>query len=198
MQGIPKVEQVFEATHSRDIEINLQQLLRATFRLLKMKMVLSLATRQSMEFIQKEIIERIQKIYLSQGVTISDKHFEIIVRQMTSNVKILDPGDTGLFRNEILSLKRAENINAGTWDQKARYEPIVVGISEMALNSQSFLSAASFQETTRILTRDSILRKTDFLRGLKERVILGDLIPAGTGLPEVITYQAVSSQPEDF
>lgn len=198
VQGIPKVEQVFEASHSRDIEINLQQLLRATFRSLKMKMVLSLATRQSMEFIQKEIIERIQKIYLSQGVTISDKHFEIIVRQMTSNVKILDPGDTGLFRNEILSLKRAENINAGTWDQKARYEPIVVGISEMALNSQSFLSAASFQETTRILTRDSILRKTDFLRGLKERVILGDLIPAGTGLPEVITYQAVSSQPEDF
>lgn len=198
VQGIPKVEQVFEAAHSRDIEINLQHLLRATFRSLKMKMVLSLATRQSMEFIQKEIIERIQKIYLSQGVTISDKHFEIIVRQMTSNVKILDPGDTGLFRNEIISLKRAENINAGTWDQKARYEPIVIGISEMALNSQSFLSAASFQETTRILTRDSILRKTDFLRGLKERVILGDLIPAGTGLPEVITYQAISSQPEDF
>lgn len=209
VQGIPKVEQVFEASQNYQIKGNLKRLLRAKFKALKQKMSAPLATRQSVEFIQKEIIERIQKIYLSQGVSISDKHFEIIVRQMTSMVKVLDPGDTGLFRNEKVSLNRIENINmtikGEDKDKKtrpaqvvARYEPILVGISEMALNSNSFLSAASFQETTRILTRDSIFRKTDFLRGLKERVILGDLIPAGTGLPEVIAYRTAPSEPGDF
>ena len=209
VQGIPKVEQVFEASQNYQIKGNLKRLLRAKFKALKQKMSAPLATRQSVEFIQKEIIERIQKIYLSQGVSISDKHFEIIVRQMTSMVKVLDPGDTGLFRNEKVSLSRIENINMTIRDEDkdkktrsaqvvARYEPILVGISEMALNSNSFLSAASFQETTRILTRDSIFRKTDFLRGLKERVILGDLIPAGTGLPEVIAYRTAPSEPGDF
>lgn len=209
VQGIPKVEQVFEASQNYKIKGNLKRLLRAKFKALKQKMSAPLATRQSVEFIQKEIIERIQKIYLSQGVSISDKHFEIIVRQMTSMVKVLDPGDTGLFRNEKVALNRIENINMTVRgedkDKKtqpaqvvARYEPILVGISEMALNSNSFLSAASFQETTRILTRDSIFRKTDFLRGLKERVILGDLIPAGTGLPEVIAYRTAPSEPGDF
>ena len=208
VQGIPKVEQVFEASQNYKIKGNLKRLLRAKFKALKQKMSAPLATRQSVEFIQKEIIERIQKIYLSQGVSISDKHFEIIVRQMTSMVKVLDPGDTGLFRNEKVALNRIENINmtirGEDKDKKtqpaqvARYEPILVGISDMALNSNSFLSAASFQETTRILTRDSIFRKTDFLRGLKERVILGDLIPAGTGLPEVIAYRTAPSEPGDF
>ena len=209
VQGIPKVEQVFEASQNYQIKGNLKRLLRAKFKALKQKMSAPLATRHSVDFIQKEIIERIQKIYLSQGVSISDKHFEIIVRQMTSMVKVLDPGDTGLFRNEKVSLNRIENINMTIRNEDkdnktrpaqvvARYEPILVGISEMALNSNSFLSAASFQETTRILTRDSISRKTDFLRGLKERVILGDLIPAGTGLPEVIAYRTAPSEPGDF
>jgi len=155
-------------------------------------MPLSVAIRKSIGLVQRQIIDRIQSIYLSQGVGIDDKHFEIIVRQMTSKVRVLDPGDTGLFRSEIIPLIRAENVNAGTWDRKARYEPIICGISASALTSESFLSAASFQETTRILTRDSILRKTDFLRGLKERVILGDIIPAGTGLGEMIAYRKIS------
>lgn len=214
VQGIPKVEQVFEASHGQHVKGNLKQLLGAKFKAYKQKMSPSLATRQSLAFIQKEIIGRIQKIYLSQGVSIADKHFEIMVRQMTSTVKILDPGDTGLFRNEKVLLNRVENINMTVWadeeNQKAkytpflaptvpaRYEPVVVGISEMALNAMSFLSAASFQETIRVLTRDSLLRKTDFLRGLKERVILGDLIPAGTGLPEVIAYRTAPSDPGDF
>ena len=209
VQGIPKVEQVFEASPNRQIKGNLKQLLSAKFEAFKQKTSYPLATRQSLDFIQKEIIERIQKIYLSQGVSISDKHFEIIVRQMTSTVKVVDPGETGLFRDEKVSLNRVENMNLTIrkedkgqpglpTDRMARYEPILVGISEMALNSNSFLAAASFQETTRILTRDSILRKTDFLRGLKERVILGDLIPAGTGLPEVIAYRTAPSEPGDF
>ena len=196
VQGIPKVEQVFEG----HVKGDLKQLLASTFENLKKHKSCFLATRPSLHFIQKEIIERIQKIYLSQGVSISDKHFEIIVRQMTSAVKILDPGTTGLFLNEKVALNRVENINMSIskTGRPAEYEPIIAGISEMALNSNSFLSAASFQETTRILTRDSIYRKTDFLRGLKERVILGDLIPAGTGLPEVIAYRTAPSEPGDF
>ena len=196
VQGIPKVEQIFEG----HVKGDLKQLLASTFEKLKKHQSCFLATRPSLNFIQKEIIERIQKIYLSQGVSISDKHFEIIVRQMTSAVKILDPGTTGLFLNEKVSLNRVENINMSISKKgrPAEYEPIITGISEMALNSNSFLSAASFQETTRILTRDSIYRKTDFLRGLKERVILGDLIPAGTGLPEVIAYRTAPSEPGDF
>lgn len=196
VQGIPKVEQIFEG----HVKGDLKQLLASTFEKIKKHKSCFLATRPSLHFIQKEIIERIQKIYLSQGVSISDKHFEIIVRQMTSAVKILDPGTTGLFLNEKVSLNRVENINMSISKKgrPAEYEPIIAGISEMALNSNSFLSAASFQETTRILTRDSIYRKTDFLRGLKERVILGDLIPAGTGLPEVIAYRAAPAEPGDF
>lgn len=191
VQGIPKVEQVFEASRGRDVEVNLHRVLRNLFSTAKRTMVPPKATRHSMANIQRQIIDRIQRIYISQGVSISDKHFEVIVRQMTSHVRILDPGDTGLFRHEIIPMVRAENINAGIAVRKARYEPTVLGISAAALSSSSFLSAASFQETTRVLTRDSVLNRTDFLRGLKERVILGDLIPAGTGLPEAITYRNI-------
>jgi len=194
VQGIPKVEQVFEASQGRDVEVNLPYILRHTFRSLKTSMVLPKATRTSLEIIQRQIIDRIQKIYLSQGVTISDKHFEVVVRQMTSKVRVLYPGDTGLFRGEIMPLVRVEGINAGTIDRKARYAPIISGISATALTSDSFLSAASFQETTRVLTRDAISRKTDFLRGLKERVILGDLIPAGTGLAQTILYRQTTAR----
>lgn len=189
VQGIPKVEQVFEASQGRTVEVNLPYVLRHTFRALKRTMVLPKATRTSLEIIQHRIIDRIQKIYLSQGVTIADKHFEIIVRQMTSKVRVLYPGDTGLFRGEIMPIVRVEAINAGTMGRKARYAPIISGISATALTTDSFLSAASFQETTRVLTRDALSRKTDFLRGLKERVILGDLIPAGTGLAQTIVYR---------
>ena len=203
VQGIPKIEQVFEASPNRHVKESLRQLLGTKFKEYHKDMSFPLATRLSLHFIQKEIVDRIQKIYLAQGVSIADKHFEIIVRQMTSMVKILDPGYSGLFHDEKVSLNRVENINK-TIHQRfprefaAKYEPILVGISQMALNSNSFLSAASFQETTRILTRDSICRKTDFLRGLKERVILGDLIPAGTGLAEVITYRTALLEPGDF
>ena len=193
VQGIPKVEQLFEASRSRDAEVNLHRLVRLRFRALKRSMVIGKASRKTIAYIQRQIIDRIQRIYISQGVSIADKHFEVIVRQMTSFVRVLNPGDTGLFRNEIIPLSRAENVNAGTFKRKARYEPAVLGITAAALNSNSFLSAASFQETTRVLTRDSMLNKVDFLRGLKERVILGDLIPAGTGLTGTVTYQALTS-----
>jgi DNA-directed RNA polymerase subunit beta' len=141
--------------------------------------------------IQHKIIENIQKVYLSQGVGIADVHFEVIVRRMTAWGKIRQAGDSGLFRHEIMPLHRIEKVNAGTEGNKAIYEPVIVGISAASLNAESFLSAASFQETSRVLTRDALEGKTDFLRGVKERVILGDLIPAGTGFTEHVTYIAI-------
>ena len=143
-------------------------------------------------------MEGIQGVYQSQGVTIADKHLEIIVRQMTSKVKITEGGQTGLLRGELIDLEWIELVNKGIetqignlvtsnqiknvdFIQKAEYEPVILGITKASLETESFISAASFQETTRILSRAAIERKTDFLRGLKENVILGHLIPAGTG-----------------
>lgn len=204
VQGIPKVEQVFEASRRRDATLNVHRFVARRFKLLKTQNAPPIATRQTLALVQRQIIDRIQQIYLSQGVTISDKHFEVIVRQMTSHVRILDPGKSGLFRNEVMSLTRVEHINLGAmamykkWQPadeplKAQYVPVVLGISAAALSSESFLSSASFQETTRVLSRDALLTRTDFLGGLKERVILGDLIPAGTGLFETIRYRKTAT-----
>ena len=214
---------------------------------------------------------------MSQGVTIADIHFEIIVRRMTAWGKIRATGKSGLFRHEIIPIHRIEKINAGlirykgdfrredreeerrverekrvkkkmdklinatvneidndliiesvdttvketvnasgtdeaqttkkkkkltkeeihaaVQKKRALYEPVIVGISASASNAESFLSAASFQETSRVLTRDALEGKTDFLRGLKERVILGDLIPAGTGFIEHVLYIATPTPP---
>jgi hypothetical protein len=138
-----------------------------------------------------------QKVYLSQGVLISDKHIEIIVRQMTSKGKIVDGGNTGLLPGEYISLQRIESINLSTQGRRADYEPAILGITQASLDSESFISAASFQETTRVLSRDSLEGKTDFLRGLKERVVLGDLIQAGTGLDENLTYGLVMKEEKE-
>ena len=224
VQGIPKVEQVFEASRRPDAAFKAHIFVRREFKKLKTRMPPSVAARTVLVRAQRQIVDRIQQIYLSQGVTISDKHFEIVVRQMTSHVKIMNPGITGLFRDEIIPLSRVELINLGISEQDkgwsdfvlkgstiakmlpvlkirervevvdkgpytAEYQPIVLGITAAALNSESLLSSASFQETTRVLSRDAMLTKTDFLRGLKERVMFGDLIPAGTGLFQTIRFQ---------
>jgi hypothetical protein len=189
VQGIPKVEQLFEAqARDKETEVKLTRFLVKSFRRLQAKVPSKQAFDESVSMIQHKIIENIQKVYLSQGVSIADIHFELIIRRMTSWGKIRRVGHTGLFRHEILPLHRIEKVNAGTEGKKAIYEPVIVGISESALNAESFLSAASFQETSRVLARDAIEGKIDFLRGIKERVIAGDLIPAGTGFVEHIAY----------
>lgn len=197
VQGIPKVEQLFEAqARDKETEVKLTRFLVKSFRRLQAKVPSKQAFDKSISMIQHKIIENIQKVYLSQGVSIADIHFELIIRRMTSWGKIRRVGHTGLFRHEILPLHRIEKVNAGTEGKKAIYEPVIVGISESALNAESFLSAASFQETSRVLARDAIEGKIDFLRGIKERVIAGDLIPAGTGFVEHIAY--VPERPKDF
>ncbi|RYX79827.1 hypothetical protein EON70_00600 [bacterium] len=170
----------------------LQSQVREIFRKKWDQLPLPAAVRQSLEEIQQTIVESIQKVYISQGVLIADKHIEIIVRQMTSKAQVFDGGSTGLLIDEILSLQQIENANISTPGQKALYLPVVMGLTQAALSSDSFVSAASFQETTRVLSRDAVAGKTDFLRGLKEKVIIGDLIDAGTGLDVFYIYSLFS------
>ena len=131
------------------------------------------------------LVDEVQEVYRLQGVKINDKHVEVIVRQMLRRVMIKDPGDTSFIADEQVERFRFQEENdriVAKGGRPARGEPILMGITKASLSTQSFISAASFQETTRVLTEASLAGKTDYLRGLKENVIMGRLIPAGTGL----------------
>jgi DNA-directed RNA polymerase subunit beta' len=133
---------------------------------------------------QRFLVNEVQSVYQSQGIEISDKHIEVIVRQMTSKVRVDDGGDTTMLPGELVELRQIETVNeamAITGGAPAQYTPVLLGITKASLNTDSFISAASFQETTRVLTEAAIEGKSDWLRGLKENVIIGRLIPAGTG-----------------
>lgn len=130
------------------------------------------------------LVSEVQSVYQSQGIDISDKHIEVIVRQMTAKVRIDDGGDTTMLPGELVELRQVEQVSeamAITGGAGAEYTPMLLGITKASLNTDSFISAASFQETTRVLTEAAIEGKSDWLRGLKENVIIGRLIPAGTG-----------------
>ena len=134
--------------------------------------------------VQEYILKEIQKVYCSQGVGVSDKHVEIISKKMISKIRILDKGDTDLFVGKMISINKFIEINKNQIlenKKPAVGKPILLGITKASLETESFLSAASFQETTRILTDAAVKGKIDRLQGLKENVILGKLIPAGTG-----------------
>jgi DNA-directed RNA polymerase subunit beta' len=134
----------------------------------------------------KYLVNEVQEVYRLQGVRINDKHIEVIVRQMLKRVKIKDPGDTETIEGEYLDkfLFEAENQRVvGQGQTPAIAEPFLLGITKASLNTESFLSAASFQETTRVLTEASVQGKVDHLVGLKENVLMGRLVPAGTGFP---------------
>ncbi|WP_100641568.1 DNA-directed RNA polymerase subunit beta' [Marinobacter salexigens] len=133
----------------------------------------------------KYITNEIQDVYRLQGVVINDKHIEVIVRQMLRKVEVTDPGDTTLMSGDQLEITRLleENEKVIADDKEpARFERLLLGITKASLATESFISAASFQETTRVLTEGAVTGKRDFLRGLKENVVVGRLIPAGTGL----------------
>ena len=137
------------------------------------------------EALARYIVDEVQDVYRLQGVKINDKHIEVIVRQMLRRVIVADPGDTGFIQGE--QVERAELLDANDEaisqnKRPATYENLLLGITKASLSTDSFISAASFQETTRVLTEAAIMGKVDHLRGLKENVIVGRLIPAGTGL----------------
>lgn len=141
------------------------------------------------EAAQQYLVDEVQRVYRSQGVEIADKHIEIIVRQMTKKVKVVDAGDTNLLPGELIEMQTYEKENklaeeAGKAPATCEY--MLLGITKASLNTESFISAASFQETTRILTEAAVDGKKDLLRGLKENVIIGRLIPAGTGFHHLI------------
>nr|YP_009519582.1 RNA polymerase b-subunit [Udotea argentea]AYC65537.1 RNA polymerase b-subunit [Udotea argentea] len=170
VQGIPKIEEILEA---RKKSIYNFQKLPSYVKFFE-------EIDQYLENLQKSILNNIQRIYCGQGIYISDKHIEIIVRQMTSHALILYPGQTKLLRGEVVSLQWIYKINE-EYLKKIIYKPLFLGITKTCLKTSSFLSAASFQETTRVLSQAAIQNQIDFMRGLKQNVILGNLLPAGTG-----------------
>ncbi|HEY1581924.1 MAG TPA: DNA-directed RNA polymerase subunit beta' [Chthoniobacterales bacterium] len=138
--------------------------------------------------LQEHLVNEVQEVYRLQGVEINDKHIEIIVRQMLRKVKITDPGDTSLLWGDQIDKLDFERENADVVKQggkPAEATPVLLGITKASLETDSFISAASFQDTTRVLTEAATLGKVDRLRGFKENVIMGHLIPAGTGFPAV-------------
>ncbi|MFQ3227192.1 MAG: DNA-directed RNA polymerase subunit beta' [Porticoccaceae bacterium] len=137
------------------------------------------------EALTNYIVDEVQDVYRLQGVTINDKHIEVIVRQMLRKVRIINPGETRLLPGEQIERTRWLETNEAAEKKelvKAQAVPVLLGITKASLTTESFISAASFQETTRVLTEASIAGKVDHLRGLKENVVVGRLIPAGTGL----------------
>jgi DNA-directed RNA polymerase subunit beta' len=136
--------------------------------------------------VQRYLVKEVQRVYRSQGVTINDKHIEIIVRQMLRKVRIDQPGDTEQLPFELVDRFEFEDINdhvLAEGGEPATAETVLLGVTKASLNTSSFLAAASFQETTRVLTEAAINGAKDNLIGLKENVIIGKLIPAGTGAP---------------
>jgi DNA-directed RNA polymerase subunit beta' len=146
----------------------------------------------------KWMVDEVQEVYRLQGVKINDKHIEIIIRQMLRKVRVTTVGDTDFLVGEHVDKTRFDETNArmeAEGRESAKYEPLLLGITKASLSTESFISAASFQETTKVLTEAAIWGKTDHLHGLKENVIMGRLIPAGTGL---VKYRNIGVQIEGF
>jgi DNA-directed RNA polymerase subunit beta' len=129
------------------------------------------------------LVDEIQKVYRTQGVDLDDKHLEVVVSQMLARVKVVDTGDTDLLPGQVVERRVVDSANGALPQGKrpARVQALLVGVSKAAVLAESFLSAASFQETTRVLTQAALAGQVDELRGLKENVLLGHLVPVGTG-----------------
>jgi len=155
---------------------------------------------KGIQAVQEYLVNEIQEVYRLQGVRIDDKHIEVIVRQMLQKVRIEDPGDTNFLEGEQVDKAqlRIEQRRVETeGGQPATYQPLLLGITKASLSTQSFISSASFQETTRVLTEASVLGMTDHLRGLKENVIIGHLIPAGTGMSRYRGIDVIAEEEDE-
>ena len=172
------------ASQLTDGQISPHEMLSTLFAYYQTRCAIDIACKLSFKYLQLFLVNEVQRTYLAQGVQIADKHIEVIIKQMTAKVRVEESGDTTLLPGEILSLYQAEKITKAARlanDVPPFYVPILLGLTKASLNSDSFISAASFQETTRVLTEAAIEGKKDWLNGLKENVIIGRLIPAGTG-----------------
>jgi DNA-directed RNA polymerase subunit beta' len=186
-------EQVTAGDRLTDGPANPHELLETLFQSRLEEVGVHDASLFALRLTQTFLVGEVQSVYQSQGVDISDKHIEVVVRQMTSKARIEDGGDTTMLPGELVELYQIEQVNEAmsiTGGAPAQYTPVLLGITKASLNTDSFISAASFQETTRVLTEAAIEGKSDWLRGLKENVIIGRLIPAGTGFN---AYEEVGS-----
>nr|YP_010518151.1 RNA polymerase beta'' subunit [Dryopteris fulgens]UXN84464.1 RNA polymerase beta'' subunit [Dryopteris fulgens]UXN84640.1 RNA polymerase beta'' subunit [Dryopteris fulgens] len=197
-QGLPKVEQLPESRSIASISVRIEDLFRrwnrGITRLIGNLWSHFLSAGTSMEYCQLILINEIREVYESQGVQISDKHLEIIIRQLTSRVVASEDGITNVFSpGELVELSQAERMNR-VLERPIFYEPIILGMTKASLNTSSFLSEASLQETTRVLAKAAPRGRIDRLKGLKENVILGDAVPVGTGSPEIVCQLEVNKR----
>nr|YP_009258551.1 beta'' subunit of RNA polymerase [Cosmarium botrytis]ANI25621.1 beta'' subunit of RNA polymerase [Cosmarium botrytis] len=218
IQGLPKAEQLLEARIGNQVVINLymrfeilvarikEQLRNYIGSLTQMDLMLSQISvnraSKALEYSQLETVDQVQKVYLSQGVYISDKHFEVIVRQMSGKIAIVENTDFTAFSpkavirtafpydvlgvffpGELLEISKAQRMNRVLY-KPLPCKPVLLGITQASLNANSFLSEASFERTITVLSRSALQGRMDWLKGLKENVLLSKMIPAGTGLKQ--------------
>nr|QVD43777.1 RNA polymerase beta'' subunit [Primula obconica subsp. fujianensis]QVD43860.1 RNA polymerase beta'' subunit [Primula obconica subsp. fujianensis] len=184
-QGLPKVEQVLEVRSIESISMNLEKRVEVwnecITRILGIPWGFLIGTELTIVQSRISLINKIQKVYRSQGVQIHNRHIEIIVRQITSKVLVSEDGMSNVFSpGELIGLLRAERMGRAL-EEATCYRAILLGITRASLNTQSFISEASFQETARVLAKAALRGRIDWLKGLKENVVLGGMIPVGTG-----------------
>nr|YP_009644004.1 RNA polymerase beta subunit [Fraxinus americana]QBS51679.1 RNA polymerase beta subunit [Fraxinus americana] len=184
-QGLPKVEQVLEVRSIDSISMNLEKRVEGwnerITRILGMPWGFLIGAELTIVQSRISLVNKIQKVYRSQGVQIHNRHIEIIVRQITSKVLVSEDGMSNVFSpGELIGLLRAERMGRAL-EEAVCYRAVLLGITRASLNTQSFISEASFQETARVLAKAALRGRVDWLKGLKENVVLGGMIPLGTG-----------------
>ena len=184
-QGLPKVEQVLEVRSIDSISMNLEKRVEGwnecITRILGIPWGFLIGAELTIAQSRISLVNKIQKVYRSQGVQIHNRHIEIIVRQITSKVLVSEDGMSNVFLpGELIGLLRAERTGRAL-EEAICYRAILLGITKASLNTQSFISEASFQETARVLAKAALRGRIDWLKGLKENVVLGGMIPVGTG-----------------
>nr|YP_011004488.1 RNA polymerase beta'' subunit [Orthosiphon aristatus var. aristatus]WPT27144.1 RNA polymerase beta'' subunit [Orthosiphon aristatus var. aristatus] len=189
-QGLPKVEQVLEVRSIDSISMNLEKRVEGwnerITRILGMPWAFLIGAELTIVQSRISLVNKIQKVYRSQGVQIHNRHIEIIVRQITSKVLVLEDGMSNVFLpGELIGLLRAERMGRAL-EEAVCYRALLLGITRASLNTQSFISEASFQETARVLAKAALRGRIDWLKGLKENVVLGGMIPVGTGLKGLV------------
>nr|YP_010245092.1 RNA polymerase beta'' subunit [Corynephorus divaricatus]QTJ28650.1 RNA polymerase beta'' subunit [Corynephorus divaricatus] len=189
-QGLPKVEQIFEARSIDSLSPNLKRRIEdwnaRIPRILGVPWGFLIGAELTIAQSRISLVNKIQKVYRSQGVQIHNRHIEIIIRQVTSKVRVSEDGMSNIFSpGELIGLLRAERAGRAL-DESIYYRAILLGITRASLNTQSFISEASFQETARVLAKAALRGRIDWLKGLKENVVLGGIIPVGTGFQKFV------------
>uniref|UniRef100_UPI0030035AF7 RNA polymerase beta'' subunit n=1 Tax=Didymocarpus sinoprimulinus TaxID=1736677 RepID=UPI0030035AF7 len=189
-QGLPKVEQVLEVRSIDSISMNLEKRVESWNKrittILGMPWAFLIGAELTIVQSRISLVNKIQKVYRSQGVQIHNRHIEIIVRQITSKVLVSEDGLSNVFSpGELIGLLRAERMGRAL-EEAVCYRSVLLGITRASLNTQSFISEASFQETARVLAKAALRGRIDWLKGLKENVVLGGMIPVGTGLKGLV------------